>query len=74
MLKMLLPLIAIAMPGVAMAQANQCRLPEVIARPKIEGPTADDPKRVLPIGYYTLAVSWAPQYCKTSRGGARDAF
>lgn len=74
MLKMLLPLIAIAMPGVAMAQANQCRLPEVIARPKIEGPKADEPKRVLPIGYYTLAVSWAPQYCKTSRGGARDAF
>lgn len=74
MLKMSLPLIALATPGIAMAQANQCRLPEVIARPKAEGPSADEPKRVLPIGYYTLAVSWSPQYCKTARGGARDAF
>ncbi|MBZ9648705.1 ribonuclease T [Sphingobium sp. 3R8] len=74
MLKMVLPLIALATPGIALAQANQCRLPDVIARPRIEGPTAEDPKRVLPIGYYTLAVSWTPQYCKTSRGGARDAF
>lgn len=74
MLKMLLPLIALVTPGVAMAQANQCRLPSVIPRPHVEGATADDPKRVLPIGYYTLAVSWTPQYCKTSRGGARDAF
>ncbi len=72
--KMLLPFVALALPGVAMAQSNQCRLPEVIARPKVEGPSADEPKRVLPIGYYTLAVSWSPQYCKTSRGGARDAF
>ena len=74
MLKIIAALALTAVPGVAMAQANQCRLPEVIARPQVEGPSADEPKRVLPIGYYTLAVSWTPQYCKTSRGGARDAF
>ena len=74
MRKYLLPLIALLLPGIAHAQANQCRLPEIIARPQVEGPSADEPKRVLPIGYYTLAVSWSPQYCKTSRGGARDAF
>ncbi|MFZ2996084.1 ribonuclease T2 family protein [Sphingobium sp.] len=74
MLKLLMALIALAAPATAMAQAGQCRLPQVIARPQVEGPTSDDPKRVLPIGYYTLAVSWTPQYCKTSRGGARDAL
>lgn len=72
--KLLAALLLIAAPGTALAQANQCRLPAMITRPHVEGPTADDPKRVLPIGYYTLAVSWTPQYCKTSRGGARDAF
>lgn len=74
MLKALLPLIALAAPATAMAQANQCRLSTIIPRPVVEGPTADEPKRVLPVGYYTLAISWSPQYCKTSRGGARDAF
>lgn len=72
--KRLLLVIALLTPGVALAQANQCRLPAVIARPHVEGPSESEPKRVLPIGYYTLAVSWTPQYCKTSRGGARDAL
>ncbi|MCI4588505.1 ribonuclease T2 [Sphingobium sp. BYY-5] len=69
---MLKPLIAsafalmlIAAPGVALAQSAQCRLPAQIERPKIEGPTAKEPKRVLPIGSYTLAISWSPQYCST---------
>lgn len=74
MRKLLVALLLFAAPGTALAQANQCRLPAIIARPHVEGPTADDPKRILPIGYYTLAVSWTPQYCKTSRGGIRDAF
>lgn len=69
-----LALVAMAAPLPAMAQAGQCRLPSVIPRPHVEGPTVDDPRRVLPIGYYTLAVSWTPQYCRTSRGGAPDAF
>ena len=74
MRRMLLTLAALTASSPALAQANQCRLPSVIPRPQVEGPTADEPKRVLPIGYYTLAVSWTPQYCKTSRGGAKDAF
>jgi hypothetical protein len=55
MRKYLLPLIALLLPGIAHAQANQCRLPEIIARPQVEGPSADEPKRVLPIGYYNIA-------------------
>lgn len=74
MRKWLLPLVALTLPGTALAQAGQCRPPAIIPRPHVEGPSEQEPRRVLPIGYYTLAVSWTPQYCKTSRGGARDAF
>lgn len=74
MLKYLLPAIALLSPATALAQAGQCRLPAVIARPHVEGPTDDEPRRVLPIGSYTLAISWSPQYCSRSRGGKRDAF
>lgn len=74
MLKALLPIVALAAPATAMAQANQCRLPTVIPRPVVEGPTADEPRRVLPIGSYTLAVSWSPAYCARSKGGAKDDF
>jgi ribonuclease T2 len=71
--KALLALAAVAAPVPALAQAGQCRLPDIIPRPRVEGPTADEPKRVLPIGHYTLAVSWSPAYCARSRGG-RDDF
>lgn len=64
----------LASPLPAMAQAGQCSLPQVIARPRVEGPTKEQPKRVLPIASYTLAISWTPQYCAGSRGGARDNF
>ena len=34
-----------------------------------ELPTPDQPQRTLPIGGYTLAITWAPQYC---HGHAED--
>ena len=68
MLKALAGLSLIALPGTALAQSAQCRPPSQIARPTIEGPTAKEPKRVLPIGSYTLALSWSPQFCSTARG------
>lgn len=74
MLKILLPVLALAGPNAALAQAGQCRLPGVIPRPVVEGPTEQEPKRVLPIGSYTLAVSWSPDYCARSKGGAKDDF
>ncbi|BBD98631.1 ribonuclease T [Sphingobium amiense] len=70
----LLPLIALAAPATAMAQETQCRIPVILPRPQVEGPSADEPKRVLPIGSYTLAVSWSPAYCARSKGGAKDDF
>lgn len=57
----------IVAPGAALAQSAQCRMPAQIARPQPEGPTDKEPRRVLPIGSYTLAISWSPQYCSTAR-------
>ncbi|TPG43480.1 ribonuclease T [Sphingomonas koreensis] len=59
-----------ALPAAANAQAYSCAVPSTIARPRPDLPSARDPKRVLPIGGYTLAIRWAPQYC---HGHARDA-
>ncbi|KKW93346.1 ribonuclease T2 family protein [Sphingobium chungbukense] len=73
MLKLVLPLCLLATPAAALAQASECRLPAQIARPHIEGPTAEEPRRVLPIGSYTLAISWSPQYC-AGPAGRKDDF
>lgn len=60
-------------PGVALAQVEQCAPPRNIPRPRPDLPSASQPKRVLPIGGYTLAISWTPQYC-AGKSGVRDAF
>ncbi|MET0250412.1 MAG: ribonuclease T2 [Sphingobium sp.] len=74
MLKALLAFVAISVPGAALAQAGQCSLPRTIARPHVEGPSAREPRRVVPIGSYTLALTWSPQYCATARGTAKAGF
>lgn len=58
--------LAIAMPSVAQAQAYSCVIPESVPIPRSDGPSADQPRRQLAIGSYTLAISWAPQYCKNN--------
>lgn len=73
MRKLFPALFMIAAPGAAIAQSAQCTLPARIARPHPELPSAKEPRRVLPIGSYTLALSWSPQYCSTARGG-RSSF
>lgn len=69
---MRLAVIALAMlaPGIAQAQAYRCAVPARVERPRPDGPSADQPRRLLPIGGYTLALSWSPEYC---RGHAREA-
>ncbi len=59
-----------AVPAVAQAQAYRCVIPTTVERPRPDLPSARQPARRLPIGSYTLAISWAPQYC---REHARDA-
>ena len=56
-------------PGIAQAQAYKCAVPTRIDAPRPDGPTPREPKRVVPIGSYTLALTWAPQYCHEN---ARD--
>jgi ribonuclease T2 len=53
----------IAASGAAQAQALQCSVPAKLPRPRPDLPSAQTPARVLPIGGYTLAVTWAPEYC-----------
>jgi ribonuclease T2 len=57
-------LTALVLPGIANAQALVCAPPGTPPRPNPDLPTADQPQRVLPIGGYTLAITWAPQYCR----------
>lgn len=64
-------LIALSMmPGIAQAQAYRCAVPASVERPRPDNADADQPRRLLPIGSYTLALTWAPEYC---RSHARDA-
>lgn len=61
---------AAPLPGAAAAQALSCALPRDVPQPHADVASSSQPVRRLPIGSYTLAISWSPQYCRTH---ARDA-
>jgi ribonuclease T2 len=63
--------LTLSLPAVAHAQALSCAVPTEIVRPRPDTPDVRNPRRVLPIASYTLALSWSPQYCKES--GTRDS-
>jgi len=73
-LRIALTLAAVVAPSVASAQAYVCRVPERIETPRPDGPTPQQPRRVLPIGGYTLALTWSPQYCRDNRERESSAF
>jgi ribonuclease T2 len=56
-------LAAMVSPAIASAQAFSCLTPTRLARPHPELPSASQPQRLLPIGGYTLALTWHPEYC-----------
>jgi ribonuclease T2 len=58
----------------AQAQAYQCDLPAHLPRPRAEGPTPREPRRLLPIGGYTLALIWHPQACRSGSPNVDPAF
>jgi ribonuclease T2 len=62
--------LALVAPGVAQAQAYQCRAPQVASVPRI---TPDSPARRLPVTGYTLALSWSPEFCKPRADDRRHA-
>jgi ribonuclease T2 len=57
-----------ALPGVAAAQAYKCELAGSVGQPRLELPSRSEARRVLPIGGYTLALTWAPQACHGRAG------
>jgi ribonuclease T2 len=65
--------IGLAVPAVAQAQAQMCAIPSTLPRPQAEPPTPQNPRRIMPIGRYTLAISWSPGYC-FGKSGTDDAF
>ena len=60
---------ATALPQVGRAQAFQCSLPGTVELPRIE---AERPRR-LPVTGYTLALSWAPEFCRFREDQPRHA-
>lgn len=67
-------LVALTMPVAAQAQSYQCAVPARVERPRADVPSADQPSRVLPIGSYTLAITWTPQFCRDRSRGAGSDF
>lgn len=61
------------LPVAASAQAYRCVVPHELPRPRADGPTQREPRRVVPIGGYTLALSWTPQHCR-ERADPDEAF
>lgn len=49
-----------------------CEVPADLPRPMLEGPSMEAPRRLLPIGGYTLAVSWTPEYCANRASSPQD--
>ena len=56
--------LSLLVPAAARAQALSCGVPADLPRPRPDTPDDRNPRRVLPTASYTLAISWAPQYCR----------
>lgn len=67
----ILGLALLAAPQLVSAQALQCSTPAGGQRIRPDLPSDRQPTRVLPIGGYTLAITWSPQYCRDSKGDSR---
>ncbi|HJO63706.1 MAG TPA: ribonuclease T [Sphingomonas sanguinis] len=64
----LIGLAALAAPQLASAQMLQCTAPSGPQSIRPDLPSQSQPTRVLPIGSYTLAITWSPQYCRDAKG------
>ena len=57
-------LMALACPTAGWAQVSDCSPPAAPQRVHPELPSAEQPARIVPIGGYTLAVTWVPRFCR----------
>jgi ribonuclease T2 len=69
-----LGLAAMAASTGAAAQALECRPPGQLQVPRPVVPKASEPRRSMPIGGYTLALTWTPGFCRAHRGDPTAAF
>ncbi len=67
----LIALAMLAAPQLAGAQTLQCSAPTGAQSIRPDLPSNSQPVRVLPIGGYTLAITWSPQYCRDPKGDSR---
>ncbi|PCG15519.1 MULTISPECIES: ribonuclease T2 family protein [Sphingomonas] len=65
---------ALMLPGVAGAQVLSCAIPGAIPRPHPDLPSESQPARRLPIGSYTLAITWNPEFCRNRGDDAANRF
>lgn len=72
MKRLLLGAVALLAPLPALAQAYQCRVPPKVTMPEPARP--DGPRITTPIGGYTLAVSWSPEFCRGARAKDPDNY
>jgi ribonuclease T2 len=59
-------------PITTTSDGKSCAVPADLPKPMLEGPSRDEPRRLLPIGGYTLSVSWSPQYCASRMTSPKD--
>lgn len=57
-------LASLVVPAFAQAQALSCSVPVQLDRPRPDLPDLRQPRRLIPTASYTLAISWAPQFCR----------
>ncbi len=69
--KRLLLAFAVLLSSTACAK-KACEAPAILPQPMLEGPTVKEPRRLLPVGGYTLTVSWAPEHCASRMTNPRD--
>lgn len=62
--------VAALVPGPALAQAYQCRIPADLPVARAEAPSG--PAQRVPVTGYTLAMSWSPEYCRGRERNPRD--
>jgi ribonuclease T2 len=60
----------VAVPAAAGAQAISCRVPDRLPATPVQYGEA----RRLPVGGYTLALSWSPEYCRFRQQSNEDRF
>lgn len=74
MRRFLLMLALLLWPAAVAAQISACALDGPIAAPVADREAATAARRIVPITGYTLALTWAPEYCRTRVGSPRDAL